>query len=137
MFFSLILIAGIGMCANAQQSSLETTDEQKNYFVELNADNCSFEVVSATPSIKGTKVTITVTVEAAFTPSESGYYTVIVTPVGQWRNILDSQQKSVEFRYSNGWVSRSQTIKFYCSVDDNTYNQCNSNSFTVSRCFKQ
>ena len=34
----------IGMCfaANAQQSSLEKTDEQNNYFAELTADNCSF-----------------------------------------------------------------------------------------------
>ena len=132
------MLASIGMCAHAQQSSMETTDEQSNSFVELTADNCSFEVVSAKPSISGTKVTITVTVEAAFTPSESSSYTVIVTPVGQLRNILDSQQKSVVFNYSRGsWDHKRLDIEFYCSVDDNTYNQCNSNSFTVSRCYKR
>lgn len=139
MFFSLLLIAGIGMCANAQQSSLETADEENNYFVELTADNCSFEVTSAEPSISGTKVTIRVTVTATFTPSAKSEYVVVVKPQGQLKNILDSQQKSVEFYYdgSQWWSTNSKTVDFYCSVDDNTYNQCNSNSFYVSSCFKQ
>lgn len=138
MFFSLLLIAGIGMCANAQQSSLETADEENNYFVELTADNCSFEVTSANPSISGTKVTIRVTVATTFTPSERGTYVVVVKPQGQLKNILDSQQKSVEFYYNGSyWGSKSKTVDFYCSVDDNTYNQCNSNSFYVSSCFKK
>lgn len=136
MFFTLLMIAGVGMCAHAQQSSLELIEEQNNYFVEITGDNCSFEVTNAVPSISGTKVTITVTVEAAFTPSESGWYTVVVKPVGQLSYILDSQQKSLKFRYGDGWYARTQTVVFYCSVDDNTYNQCNSNSFTVSKCFK-
>lgn len=133
------MLASIGMCAHAQQSSMETTDEQSNFFVELTADNCSFEVVSASPSISGTKVTIKVYVEAAFTPSENGTYTVIVKPQGQLRNILDSQQKSLEFSYITGygWSHRKQIVEFYCSVDDNSYNQCNSSSFTVSKCYKQ
>ena len=131
----------IGMCfaANAQQSSLEKTDEQNNYFAELTADNCSFEVISAEPSISGTKVTIRVYVEAAFTPLESGDYTVVIKPQGQLRNILDSQQKSLEFHYhkSSGWSYRKLYVDFYCSVDDNTYNQCNSSSFIVSKCYKK
>lgn len=138
LFFSLLLVAGIGMCANAQQSSLETTDEQNSNFVELTADNCSFEVTDASPSISGTRVTIRVTVAATFTPSERGSYVVVVKPEGRLKNILDSQQKSVEFYYSgSSWSSKSKTVDFYCSVDDNTYNQCNSNSFTVSSCFKK
>lgn len=138
IFFTLLLIAGIGMCANAQQSSLETADEENNYFVELTADNCSFEVTSAEPSISGTKVTIRVTVATTFTPSEKGTYVVVVKPQGQLKNILDSQQKSVEFYYDGyRWSTKSKTVDFYCSVDDNTYNQCNSNSFYVSSCFKK
>lgn len=139
IFFTLLMLASIGMCAHAQQSSMETTDEQSNSFVELTADNCSFEVVSASPSISGTTVTIKVYVEAAFTPAESGSYTVIVKPQGQLRNILDSQQKSLDFSYStrSGWSYRKKYVEFYCSVDDNSYNQCNSSSFSVSKCFKQ
>lgn len=104
------------------------------------AQDCHFEVTNAKPSISGTKVTITVTVVPAFTPSGSGKYEVVIKPQGQLRNILDSQSKSVEFYYYNGkWDdnSHSETVDFYCSVDDNTYNQCNSNSFEVSTCFKK
>ena len=105
-----------------------------------NAQDCRFEVTDATPSISGTRVTITVTVKPAFTPSGSGNYEVVIKPQGQLRNILDSQSKSVDFYYNNGkWgdYSHSKTVEFYCSVDDNTYNQCNSNSFYVSTCYKK
>ncbi|MCR4664179.1 MAG: hypothetical protein K5660_02315 [Paludibacteraceae bacterium] len=137
MFFTLLLVAGIGVCTHAQQSPLEMTDEQNNYFVELTGDNCSFEVTDAIPSISGTKVTITVTVQATFTPSERGHYKVVIKPQGQLRNILDSQQKSVTMYYDGSrWNPKRETVNFYCSVEDNTYNQCNSNSFIVSSCFK-
>ena len=120
MFLLLFFVASIGINAIAQ---------------------CSFKVTDANPSINGTTVTITVTVEPAFTPSEKGTYTVVVKPEGQLKTILDSQSKSVSFywngsqwNYGNG---RKQTVTFTCSVNDNSYNQCNSNSFYVSDCWKQ
>ena len=103
------------------------------------AQDCRFEVTDVYPSISGRTVTITVTVVPAFTPSEGGKYEVVIKPQGQLRNILDSQSKSVEFYYNRGWDQNndSKTVKFYCSVDDNTYNKCNYNSFVVSTCFKK
>lgn len=117
LFFLLLFVASIGISAKAQ---------------------CSFKVTDAKPDISGTTVTITVSVEPTFTPSEKGNYTVVVKPQGQLTNILDSQSKSVTF-YWNGdrWSSRRQTVEFTCSVYDNSYNQCNSNSFYVSDCWKQ
>lgn len=99
-------------------------------------DDCRFDATDAKPSISGTTVTITVTVRPAFTPTESGSYTVVVRPQGPLANILDSQTKETFFEYRNGeWKYRSQTVEFHCSVDNSTYNQCNSNSFECS-CFK-
>lgn len=118
--FLLLLVSGIGMGANAQ--------------------DCSFEVTNANPSIYGTKVTITVTVEPTFTPDtkEQCEYEVVVKPQGQMRNILDSQSRSVTFLWRGSkWFSNKENVEFSCSVNDNTYNQCNSNSFDASTCFKK
>lgn len=101
-------------------------------------DDCRFEATNAEPSIKGTTVTIKVTIRPAFTPDGSGSYTVVVRPQGPLANILDSQAKETTFNYENSkWdgFSECRTVEFHCSVDNNSYNQCNSNSFACS-CFK-
>ena len=137
MFFALLMVAGIGMCVHAQQSSLETTDEQNNYLVELTGDNCSFEVTDVKPSINGTTVKITVTVCATFSSREEACYVVVVRPDSQLRNILDSQQKSIEFQsHQSGWSYKCKSVDFYCDVHDNTYNQCSNHSFSAT-CFKK
>lgn len=102
------------------------------------AQGCHFEVTDADPSISGTKVTITVTVVPTFKPNDDGDYEVVIKPQGQLRNILDSQSKSVVFEYYDwAWHPAEEEVEFYCRVDDNTYNECNSNSFEVSTCFKK
>ena len=118
LFLLLLFVASIGFSAKAQ---------------------CSFEVTNAEPTISGTTVTITVTVEPTSTPKEEGHYTVVVKPQGQLTNILDSQSKSVDFYLDskNRWYQKTKTVQFKCSVDDNSYNQCNSNSFYVSNCWKK
>jgi hypothetical protein len=110
-------VTAFGMCAKAQQ--------------------CYFEVTDAKPSISGTTVTITVSVAPTSTPSERGWYTVVVKPQGKWSNILDSQSKSTSIFWDGSWSYDNRTVVFYCKVDDNTYNQCNSSDFIVSKCFKQ
>ena len=137
-FFLLLMVAGIGMCAHAQQSSSAENNAQGCYLAENMADECSFAVDEVEPSISGTRVTIKVTVRPTFTPDKEGEYIVVISPTGRLSNILDSQQKSVEFWYTGrSWNPNYATVNFYCSVDDNTYNQCNSNSFTVSSCHRK
>lgn len=143
VFLTITLIAGI--VAGTMTLSAFTKSEPKNYSNTIVAtdaevtDNCSFEVTNVSPSINGTTVTITVTVRPTFSPSKGARYVVVVKPKGSLKNILDSQSKSVEFesKSSGGWYSSSGTVEFYCSVNDNSYNQCNSNDFYVSSCFEK
>ena len=139
---TMTLIAGV--VAGAMTLSAFTKSEPKNdsnTIVATDAevtDNCSFEVTNVSPSISGTTVTITVSIEPTFTPSENSYYEVVVKPKGSLKNILDSQSKSVTFQYNTKrWTNRTKTVQFYCSVNDNSYNQCNSNDFYVSSCFEK
>lgn len=135
-----LLIMGI-VCSLMLSSFTKNESSQNNESIDsymAAGDDCRFEVTNTKPSISGTKVTITVTVRPAFTPTESGEYTVVVRPQGPLANILDSQAKETTFFYTNSkWESssRTKTVKFHCSVDNSTYNQCNSNSFVCS-CFK-
>ena len=82
----MTLIAGV--VAGAMTLSAFTKSEPKNDRSTIVAtgemtDGCSFRVVSAIPSTSGTKVTITVSVEPTFTPTEDGTYTVVVKPEGK------------------------------------------------------
>ena len=135
--FTVTLIAGV-LAGAMTLSAFSKSEPNTIVSTEKMADGCSFVVTDASPSIYNTTVTIKVYVEAAFTPSENGSYTVVVKPEGRLYNILDSQSKSLKFSYNtkNGWSKRMQYVEFYCSVNDNTYNQCNSNSFSVSSCYK-
>ena len=102
------------------------------------ADCDKATVVSADADISGHTVTITVKISPTFTPTEPCSYTFIVAPIGEWVRILSSQTQSTTLDYSqqNGWTGKNY-VQFKCSVDDNSYNQCNSNSFTVTGCFKR
>ena len=116
IFVILVALIGFGLSANAECSNFTTTD--------------------ANATINGTTVTITVSVSATFTPDEYGYYQVIVSPTGQWARILGSQRQSTTASYGrNGWSIPA--VKFSCSVNDNTYNQCTSSDFVVVQCFKK
>lgn len=115
----MLLVFGIGMSANAQQ--------------------CSFEVTNVSPSIYGSTVTLTVTVEPTFTPNnQEESYEVVVKPTGELRSLLDSQSKSVTFEStsSGGWWNRTKTVEFTCSVEDNSYRQCRNQDFSTT-CFKR
>ena len=135
---TMTLIAGV--VAGAMVLTAFTENDSNTIVAtegEMGGD-CSFEVTNVSPSISGTTVTITVSVEPTFTPQKGGSYEVVVKPKGSLRNILDSQSKSVTFVYkSNSWSTRTKTVQFYCSVNDNSYNQCNSNDFYVSSCFEK
>ena len=116
--FLMILIAviGFGFAANA---------------------NCSFAVTSANANPQGTTVTITVNVRPTFTPTEDGFYTIVVVPTGQWARILGSQRQETTARFQSGsWMSINPVI-FTCSLMDNSVNQCTSNDFRIDQCFKR
>ena len=143
---TMTLIAGI--VAGAIMLSAFTKSEPKNdsnpivATEDMNGGDCSFEVTDAIPSINGTTVTITVKVQPTFTPSQRDKkYVVVVKPRGEMTHILNSQTQSVECSY--GYYGGSDVqwkcgeAKFTCSVDNNSYNQCNSNSFYVSSCFEK
>lgn len=137
---TMTLIAGV--VAGAMTLSAFTKGEPKNDCTTIEtteemADGCSFEVTDVSPSISGTTVTITVAVEPTFTPSGNVHYQVVVKPKGSLKNILDSQSRSVTFWYHGKWEERRKTVEFHCSVNDNSYNQCNSNDFYVSSCFEK
>lgn len=139
-----LLIMGI-VCTLMLSSFTKNESSQNNESSDsymAAGDDCRFEATNAEPSIKETTVTITVTVRPTFTPIEEGYYTVVVHPQGTMAQILNSQAKEVRFHYYKDhgtrrwqWDNSSKTVKFECSVMNNSYNQCTSNLFTCT-CFK-
>lgn len=119
-FFLMLLVAGIGMSVNAQQ--------------------CSFEVTDVESSISSSTVTLTLTIVPSFTPNTTTnpeVYEVVVKPIGELRSLLDSQSKSVTFLWNRTvWSNREKTVRFTCSVEDNSYKQCRKQDFSTS-CFKK
>lgn len=118
-FFLMLLVAGIGMSVNAQQ--------------------CSFEVTDVESHISSSTVTLTLTIVPSFTPNTTTdeEYEVVVKPIGELRSLLDSQSKSVTFYwYRTYWRVQEKTVKFTCSVEDNSYKQCRKQDFSTS-CFKK
>ena len=138
----MTLIAGIAagaMTLSAFSKSEPSNGSNTIEATEETAGDCSFEVTDVDPSISGTTVTLKVKVRPTFTPEGDGSYRVVVKPNGDLRNILDSQSQSTTFEYSNSkwWnSSRQKTVEFHCDVHNNTYNQCSTQSFSVS-CFKE
>lgn len=138
-FLTITLIAGIlvsaMMLSAFSKNSINTFDKA---IISSNEDNCSFEVTDISSDINRTTVTITVYIEPSFSPSEDGYFTAIVKPKGKLTTILDSQSQSAQFEYRHGnWYGgRKKSVEFHCSVNDNSYNQCNSNDFYVSKCYR-
>ena len=139
-FLTITLIAGIlvsaMMLSAFSKNSINTFDKA---IISSNEDNCSFEVTDIYSDIEKTTVTIKVYIEPSFSPSEDGDFTVIVKPKGKLTTILDSQSQSVrfEYRYGKWYGGRTKYVQFHCSVNDNSYNQCNSNDFYVSKCFRE
>lgn len=132
------IVCSLMLSSFTKNESSQNNESSDSYMVA--GDDCRFEATNAEPSIKGTTVTITVTVRPAFTPTEAGYYTVVVHPQGTMAQILNSQAKEVRFHYYNNhgtmqWDNPSRTVEFECSVMNNSYNQCTSNLFTCT-CFK-
>lgn len=118
-FFLMLLVAGIGMSVNAQQ--------------------CSFEVTDVKSSISSSTVTLTLTIVPSFTPNTTTQeeYEVVVKPIGELRSLLDSQSKSVTFLWGGRyWNGQEKTVRFTCSVEDNSYKQCRKQEFSTS-CFKK
>lgn len=130
------IVCSLMLSSFTKNESSQNNESSDSYMAA--GDDCRFEATNAKPSISGTTVTITVTVRPAFTPSEKGSYRVVVRPRGPLANILDSQAQEIYFQYDRGWGPnhKSHTVEFHCSVNDNTYNQCNSNAFDCT-CFKE
>ncbi len=131
------IVCSLMLSSFTKNESSQNNENSDSYMAA--GDDCRFEVTNAEPSISGTTVTIKVTVRPAFTPSEAGSYRVVVRPRGPLANILDSQAKEAYFyysKYNKGWDDSYKKVEFHCSVNDNTYNQCNSNTFDCT-CFKE
>ncbi len=134
------VVCSLMLSSFTKNESSQNNESSDLYMVA--GDDCRFEVTNVDTSISGTTVTLTVTVRPAFTPSEAGFYTVVVRPQGPMAQILNSQTKEVRFQYCTTtgthqlkWKDSSKTVNFECSVMNNSYNQCSSNSFTCT-CFK-
>lgn len=140
VFLTMALIAGVlagAMTLSAFSKSEPKNDSNTIMTTEEMADNCSFDVTDVTPSISGTTVTLKVRIVPTFAPDKRGRYTVVVKPNGSLRNILDSQSKSVSFWYTGSeWDDKYEVVNFYCDVNDNTYRQCSTQSFSTS-CFRE
>lgn len=131
------IVCSLMLSSFTKNESSQNNESSDSYMAD--GDDCRFEATNAEPSISGTTVTIKVTVRPAFTPNKNGTYRVVVRPRGPLANILDSQAKETSFEYNNGWWKPNPTyriVEFHCSVDNNTYRQCNSNAFDCT-CFKE